>query len=771
MSPMQIVRAAVLASLLGSLSVGSQAQAVNQPAYLPITGAPSASPAPTAIPSIIVTPSTAGTPTPGQPAPAPGQADLQPADASSLTRARQRPNEFQRFVESTTGVTLPIFGEGFFASGAQTFAPVDRVPVPADYVLGPGDELYIRGWGNVDVDVRAAIDRNGQIHIPRIGTLTVAGLRASEVEGRLHTQISRIFKGFSLNVTLGQLRSIPVFVVGQAHRPGSYTVGSLATLVNAVFASGGPGPNGSLRRVQLKRGNATVTELDLYDFIVHGDKSMDARLQAGDTIVYLPAGPRVAVLGAVDTPAVYELKPQGSPLSEVLALAGGQRAHTNSQRALLERIDPTQAKAPRQVQALALPGALPAVLRDGDVITMLQVEAQFANAVTLRGNVADALRYPYTAGMRVSHLIPERDALITKDYFVKKNKLVQFLDARKSATLGETEETVRNLVDEPNWEYATVERLDTDRITTRLLPFNLARAVIQKDPEHDLVLQPGDVVTIFGSKDIRRPQARGSRLVRVEGEVDRPGVYQLNPGETLPALLGRAGGITSQAYLFGTEFSRESTRQKQRKALDEALRRLETNLSAASMRQAASLSNTDPASAMRLQAADEAARKSQLDRLRALQPNGRIALELDPDIRALDALPPLPLEDGDVVYIPPRPGFVFAVGAVANENALLWRSGRTVRQYLGVAGINPEADEANIFVVRADGSVAHSRDGSSFFGGNRLMSLPLLPGDTLVVPDLSNRETPWNAFVRGAKDWTQILSNFGLAAAAIKTLR
>lgn len=780
---MQIARAIVAASLLWGLLGGAGGQVNNQPGSAPGTVAPGLVPAPSTpaptmgIPLIVGGQATMpdGTPAPGQPAvptsTRPAAGDQSGLDPTSPVRLRPRNNEFQRFVESTTGVALPVFGEGFFAAGSQTFAPVDRVPVPADYVLGPGDELYIRGWGNVDVDVRAMIDRNGQIHIPRVGTVTVAGLRASEVEGRLHTQVSRVFKGFTLNVTLGQLRSIPVFVVGQAQRPGSYTVGSLATLVNAVFASGGPGPNGSLRRVQLKRGNATVAELDLYDFIVHGDKSKDARLQAGDTIVYLPAGPRVAVLGAVDTPAVYELKPAGSPLSEVLTLAGGQRAHTNTHRALLERIEPAQAKAPRQVLALALPSALPTMLRDGDVITMLPVESQFANAVTLRGNVADALRYPYTPGMRVSQLIPERDALITKDYYLKKNKLVQFLEVKRPTTLGETEETVRNLVDEPNWEYATVERLDTDRITTRLLPFNLARAVIQKDPEHDLLLQPGDVVTIFGSKDIRGPQARGSRLVRVEGEVDRPGVYQLLPGETLPALLVRAGGITGQAYLFGTEFARVSTRRKQRQALDDALRRLEASLSAAGTRQAANLSNTDPAAAARLQAAEEEARKSQLNRLRALQPNGRIALELEPDIRTVDALPALPLEDGDVVYVPTRPGFVFAVGAVANENALLWRQGRTVRQYLNVAGINPDADESNIFVVRADGSVVHGRDSSTFFSGNRLMNLALLPGDTLVVPDLANRETPWNAFVRGAKDWTQILSNFGLAAAAIKTLR
>jgi len=698
------------------------------------------------------------------------------ADAPPAPPTPAQPNEFQRFVNANTGQTLVLFGNSYFApGGAAHFAPIERLPVPADYALGPGDELHLRGWGTVDIDLRTVVDRNGQINIPRVGTVGVAGIRAGEVEAHLRTQIARVFKGFSLNVTLGQLRSLQVFVVGQAQYPGTYTLPSLSTLVNAIFASGGPGPNGSMRRVLLKRAGQTVAELDLYDFVVRGERGQDQRLQNGDVIVYQSAGPRVAVLGAVDTPAIFELKPTGSSAAEVLALAGSGRAVADVQQALLERIEPGNPKAPRRVLGINLAQAQDVALRDGDVITVKPVAPQFSNAVTLRGNVAEPLRYPFAQAMRISDLIPERDALITKDYYLRKNRLVQYLGAANpsTATLAQTEQTVRNLVDEPNWEYATIERLDRDRISTRLLPFNLGKAVLGKDPEHDLLLEPGDVVTIFGTKDIRGPQARTSRLVRVEGEVDRPGVYQLQPGESLKSLMARAGGFTRQAYLFGTEFSRESTRARQREALQDAIRRLEVSSSAAGARQAANLSGADAAAAARLQAAEDEARRTQLNRLRNLRPNGRIALELSPSIARLDELPDLPLEDGDAIVVPARTGFVFAVGAVANENALLWRSGRTVKQYLAAAGINPEADEDNVFVVRADGSVKHSRDSSGFWFSSRtqLQGLELAPGDTIVVPDLLNRETPWNAFVRGAKDWTQILSNFGIAAAAIKTLR
>jgi protein involved in polysaccharide export with SLBB domain len=776
-------------------------------------------------PSALGTPSIV-TPAPLRPERTDTTNDKQPRTfETAVPNAPRQPNEFQRFVFTTTGQALPLFGTSYFATSSipHNFAPVERIPVPADYALGPGDELQLRGWGTVDIDLKVVVDRNGQISIPRVGTVGVAGIRAGEIESHLRQQIERVFKGFQLSVTLGQLRSIQVFVVGQAQHPGSYTLSSLSTLVNAIFASGGPAPNGSMRRVQLRRGGQTLAELDLYDFIVRGERGHDQRLQNGDVIVYQTAGPRVAVLGAVDTPAIFELKPTGGPASEVLALAGGSRAMADLQQALLERIEPAYPKAPRTVQNVNLQRAQELTLRDGDVLTVKAVAPQFANAVTLRGNVAEPLRYPHTPGMRISQLIPERDALITRDYHLRKNRLVQYLTAPKTAidqspnlpaspltpgearlpqqqnspfqqdptaltmrllaereptdrnrsSLSQTERTVRNLVDEPNWEYATIERLDKDRITTRLLAFNLGRAVLNKDPEHDLLLEPGDVVTIFGTKDIRGPQARSSRLVRLEGEVDRPGVYQLQPGESLKGLVARAGGVTGQAYLFGTEFSREATRARQRDSLQDAIRRLEVSSSAAGARQAANLSGTDAAAAARLQAAEDEARRSQINRLRNLQPNGRIALELSPSIAKADELPDLPLEDGDAIMVPSRPGFVFAVGAVANENALLWRPGRTVKQYLAAAGVNPEADEDNIFVVRADGSVKHNRDRSGFWfsGGGQLQSLELAPGDTIVVPDLMNRETPWTAFVRGAKDWTQILSNFGIAAAAIKTLR
>jgi protein involved in polysaccharide export with SLBB domain len=691
-----------------------------------------------------------------------------PTLGAGTLRTRATQNEFQRFVQASTGQRLPLFGARYFNNGStRTFAPSNNGPVPADYVLGPGDELQVRAWGAVDVDLRVEINRNGQVSLPKVGTFGLAGARFTDAEQILRAQIGRIYKNFSLNVTMGRLRSVPIFVVGQAMRPGNFTVSSLSTLVNVVFASGGPGPNGSMRRIQLKRDGRVVTELDLYDFIVNGNKDADVRIQPDDTLVYLPTGPQVALLGSLDVPAVYELKSTTENISQLLSYGGGTHASTNAQTALLERIDASNAKAPRTVSGVDLSAAATTTLRDGDILTLFGVAPQFANAVTLRGNVAAPLRYPFTPGMRVSSVIPDRDALVTPDYYIRKNRLVQFVETR-DITENKLERDIRNLIDEPNWEYAAIERLNTDRITMKLIPFNLAKAVIEHDPGNDLDLQAGDVITIFSRTDIVNPINSKTRLVRVEGEVKSPGIYPVNKGETLPNLIAKAGGTTDEAYLYGLDFSREETRRAQAKAIAEAVRRLEGQLASGSADQIANTVATDAASVMQFRLAQLENRKSQLNNFRSVKPNGRISLELEPTIKSITGLPELTLEDGDRVRIPHRPAFIFTVGAVANTNGQIWRAGRKLGQYLDDAGVEPDADEANIFVQRADGSIVHNNRRSWY---NSIEKIELMPGDTVVVPEKSNRETFWTSLTRGLKDWSQILYQFGLSAAAIKTLR
>lgn len=763
---------------------------------------------------------------------------LRQEDELELQRRRleppPKPSEFQKFVESATGRLLPVFGASFFTE-ADTRGTPNTVPVSGDYLIGPGDELIIRAWGAIDIDYRATVDRNGQINLPKVGSFSVAGVKASEIERHLRGQVGRVFTNFNLNVTLGQLRGLTVFVVGPAQRPGVYTLPSQATVLSAIVAAGGPGPNGSMRKLSVRRDGRTVSELDVYDFLVQGDKSKDIQLAAGDVVVFQPVGPRVALTGALETPAIYELKSPQEPLRELLRYAGGAPVLASRTRGQLERIDPTQQKATRVVEQFKLDEAgLGKPVRDGDVVTLLEISPQFANAVTLKGHVAQPLRYPHSPGMRISDLIPDKDALISPDFYRRKNLLVQVLPPEDSAgdprriaqserdplmpsqdgrgprepadsqerremrdsrvqperrdpslpaqrqfqreqpqdlepTVPARRRPPTTLFDELNWDYAVIERLNEADLKTEVIPFNLGKAVIQRDPTHNVELKPGDVVTVYSQKDLRVPVSRQTRLVSVEGEVAAPGVYQLRPGETLKGLLDRVGGFTDHAYVYGLEFSREETRQRQRENLNAAMTRLQALSATQAARDAAN--RRDDQRADTSAAVSNAATQAQLARLAQLQPNGRIALELQPDVRSVAALPDVPLEHGDRIIVPPRPGFVTVAGAVVNNNAFLWKQGRTAGDYVRLAGLDEAADTSNMFVLRADGTVTSANERRGFFGYGGIDSQVLQPGDAVVVPNQLDYETWGRALVRNLKDWSQIFSQFGLGAAAIQTLR
>lgn len=694
-------------------------------------------------------------------------------EASPHVRPTMRtalPSQFQHFVQEATGRLLPVYGSELFEL-SQTYAPDATLPAPAEYVLGPGDEVRVQVWGAVDYSGSHTIDRNGQITLPKVGVFTLAGVPVRDLESVLRSQLNKVFTNFSVNANLGRLRSIQVYVVGQAQQPGTYSLSSLSTLVNALFASGGPTTNGSMRNIQLKRAGKTISTVDLYDFIAKGDRGRDLPLQAGDVIVIPPVGPRVAITGALDQAAIYELKsgPINTTVGDILSLSGGVPALASTRKALVERIAPEK-NPPRQVQDLVLDAeGLKQPLRDGDVLTLLPISPAFANAVTLQGTVAAPLRYRWFEGMKILDLIPERDALITPDYYKRKNLLVQNDDAAHEAG-GKVANRVRAMVDQINWEYAVIERMDRNTLTTELIPFNLGKAVLQHDPAHNLPLQPGDVVTILSQNDLRLPQDRQTRLVRVEGEVGAPGVYQAAAGETLPQLLLRIGGLTPQAYVFGTELDRESVRTRQQENLDILIRRLEAQAQAQSSSVTANLGADRAAQAQVLQQQQQAQLKSQIERLKSFKSNGRLALELDPQAQTLAALPPLPLEDGDRILIPAVPGFVSAFGSVNNENVFIHKPGKTVGDVLKSAGLTEDAEPDQAFVLRADGSIMARRDHSGLFGGG-FESTRVMPGDTVVVPAQMDRESRYNFATRALKDWTQIFSNFGLGLAAIKAIK
>lgn len=759
------------ASTVVSLTPADDNQAANVSVIIPPLSAPTDSQAAqTGRPPAGKKPDMAG----GKPLPSPA-----PRPTTSA------PDQFQRFIEAATGERLAHFGHELFDGPPSTFAPLNDVPVPADYVIGPGDELLVRLSGAVELDAQASVDRNGQIRLSRIGTIPVTGVRVAEIEPYLREKIGRLYKNFSLSVSLGKLRAMQIYVMGQARQPGAYVVSSMSTLVSALFASGGPSATGSMRHIKLLRKDRQISELDVYALINQGDKSADRPLQPGDVIVIPPAGPRVALLGAYNRPAIYELRQDGETIAEVLAYGGGLPVTARPQTALLERIA-TERGGKRAVEEINLAsGADRYLLKNGDMLSLLPISLGIDNAVTLRGHVAMPLRHPYRAEMRIRDLIPDAQTLLTAEYLQQKNDLVGYrhgyLSERDKPADDPEQEAVheqqrqqqrgqeerqrllqQRLAAEINWDYAVIERLNPTTLTTELLPFNLGKAVHQGDPAHDLVLKPGDVVTVFSKKDLGVPHGKDSHMVRLEGEVAVPGIYQALPGETLRELLVRIGGLSPDAYLLGARFFREGVRQEQQRRWDESLNQLAADVERIGSRK---IQEASEASAVSAAAVNVESQRRLVERLRAIRPEGRIILKLPSEGTKIADLPDIPLEDGDRFEVPKTPPFVTVMGQVYSPGSFVFERDHRVADYLRLAGgPTAQANDDDIHVIHPNGTVTSSRQNGWLESG--LEGRILSPGDTIFVPEELDRFS-WR---KELKDWTAILYQFGLGAAALKTI-
>jgi protein involved in polysaccharide export with SLBB domain len=829
---------------------------------------------------------------------APGQtySDLESQSRQASTRNRtlarlaslpEPLTEFQKFVASTTGQILPIFGASLFQNVPSTFAPLDNAPVPPDYVIGPGDELRIRVWGQVNFQANVRVDRSGEVYMPvsQIGPVHVAGLQYSELQSHLREAVGRVYRNFELLADVGQIRAIQVYVAGQARRPGVYTVSSLSTLIDALFSSGGPSVQGSLRKIQLRRGDETVTELDLYDFLTRGDKSKDVKLLSGD-IIFIPAvGPQAAVNGSARNPGIYELKANES-LNDLIADAGGASTIASDARVSIERIVDHNERHAMEVAYDAQ--GLATTLADGDLVRILAMVPQYKQTVTLRGNIANPGRFAWKPGMRISDLIPDKESLLTRNYWWKRTQLGlpapefeptagfsemrqpidnhpitmrpseaperygqpsqfgtgagltqdpngyglqqnqynnqqtsqpgsvpnqvgqppsqygapidqygnpqtqqnqfgvqqpgQTLNAQQRAgasSLGaeqgelpsrfprSTPRTeIRLDVPEIDWDYAVIQRLDSTNLKTILVPFDLGKLVLQHDASQNLELQPGDVVSILSEADIRMPIAQQTKLVRLEGEFAHAGSYTVQPGETLRQLVERAGGLTANAYLYGSEFTRESTRRAQQSRLDEYIQDLDLRIQRSNLALAAS-GGTGGQQDIPGGTYAQNSERELVTRLRQLRATGRIVLQFTPDTGGTSGLPDITLEDGDRFVIPPVPASINIVGAVNDQNSFLYARDSRVGRYLQMAGgLTRDADKKREFVIRANGEVV-GYDAAKGVWGNEFNNLPLFAGDTVVIPEKTFKPP----LVRGFLEWSQVFSQLALGSAAIAVLQ
>jgi len=634
------------------------------------------------------------------------------------------------FAASTLAVSKDVkqFGYDLFIQPPSTFAPVDQVPVGPDYVIGPGDEIRITVWGKIEGQWNVIVDRDGNISLPKVGILGVAGLSFKELKELLSKGLSKYYIGFEMNVSMGALRTIRVYVVGNAERPGAYTISSLSTMINALFEAGGPSKTGTMRDIQLKRNGQTVVHFDLYDFLLKGDKTKDSRLLPEDVIFIPPVGSVTAVEGNVNNPAIYELKGE-TKISQLIELAGGLNTIAFGGRMQVERIRDNNLQVVFEAD-LNNVNDKDISLQPGDVIKIFAIVPD-RKIIKVTGAVQREGEYGFSPNITVRDLLALAGGL-------------------KYYAYGKEAELIR--------VYVTDKGPKTEKIIV-----NLEKA-LAGDPESNIQMKENDYLSVRTV-----PEWQLYETVTISGEVKFPGVYSIQKGEKLSALIERAGGYTDKAYIKGAVFTRDSLRELQQKQIDEMLDRLERELMSVGTAEIATAITPEEA---QIKETEIRQRREFIAKLRTVKASGRMAIRIDqPEV--LKKTPyDLELGEGDSLLVPPDPQSVQVIGSVFNQTAFVYDKEKSYSAYIALAGgFTENADKGNIYILKADGTAVRPDKGILGISWNRdskrweFGSRSLDPGDTIVVPEQLERIS----WLREIKDLTQIL--FQIAAATAIVIR
>lgn len=551
------------------------------------------------------------------------QADqLLSAEGKDLVKPA-KPGEFERYVETAMGRKVPRFGANLLTQAQRDFAVPAQATIPPDYPINVGDTVSVSLSGSIEGSADFVVDTNGRINIPKVGTVTLAGVRYRDLRDRISQAIGRQYRGYEVSVSIKKLRGLRVYVTGFANNPGAYSLNSLSTMVNAVLAAGGPNAGGSFRSVQLIRNGQVVADYDLYDLIRSGDRSRDPILHNEDVLFIPPVGAQAAVIGSVNEEAIYELKP-GETLADAMRYAGGANVLGDASRLILYRLSDKQALGSRQIAIAEAKG--------------------------------------FTA-------------------------------------------------------------------------------------------EPGDIIQVLSQGSLVQPLERQQVVVRLEGEVNRPGNYYVAPNTPLSQVIELAGGLTPRAYVYGTKLTRSSVAAQQRISFKDAIDQFEMALTTAPLTAGALGAGANRAEQLQ-------AGRQILAKLRNAEPDGRLVLPIPYGAAALPG--DLLLENNDQIIIPPVIATVGVFGSVYRPASFLLDQAKPprVRDIVEKAGgVQRAGDRGSIFLVRANGEVVTRRRGA--------MGARLQPGDIVFVPV----KTQSTSLLEKISAVTQIIYQLGLGAAAVAALK
>lgn len=671
---------------------------------------------------------------------------------------------------------LTQFGYDFFEASPDAFPdahrPLTDVPVGDDYILGPGDEFTIHLWGKVEDEYPVSVSPEGAVVIPRIGSMTVAQLTFKEVKQLLQRKFKEYYPHFSMSLTMDRLRTIQVFVVGEVQRPGTYGISGLATIIDALYASGGPRKTGSLRNIKVTRNGKTLTTLDLYSFLIDGHKGEDIRLRSGDTVLVPVIGAVAGIAGNVRRPAIYEMK-KVTTIGQLFDLSGGVMPTGHLQNVVVERIADNRRRIIKSFNLENSHGSssdpLDDLLVDGDVVKVFPVHRQMRRVVFLEGHVKYPQEYEYRPGMRVADLISSYEMLLPEPYLQRAEiirlappdlhpEIIEFAlgalldgDASQNIALQDMDRViVYDISEKMNLPQVTINGAVRQPGTYRLhqgmrvkdlifradnlLPgaymekASLARVAVGKEhtevvtiefspveaisgnPTDDIELKPFDSIYI---REIPRYNEAMERKVTLEGEFRFPGEYAFTKGERLSSVIARAGGLTDESYLFGAVYLREDVKALQKKRINEYIGQLEEEVLTLTSQSAETSLQQDEAEII-LKALTS--KKMLLEKMRSSEPTGRMIVDLEKVVYEPGSDQDLKVQPGDRLIVKKRPDYVNVLGEVYNPTALLVTGKRSAGYYLNqVGGVTDNAEDDQMYLVKANGTVI-SKSQEGFWG-------------------------------------------------------
>lgn len=537
----------------------------------------------------------------------PSSASSQPSTYNAPNVIQPRPAAASEAKSSTTAVTR--FGLDLFAGSPTTFAPVSNVPVPADYTIGAGDEIVIQLFGKENATHRLRVNRAGTINFPSLGPMQVAGMSFSEVRDSLNQRVKEQMIGVRSDISMGEMRTMQIFVMGDAYKPGAYTVSALTTISQAIYYSGGFSDSGALRNVQLKRNGNVVRSLDMYDLLLKGDARNDVRLLPGDVVFIGPVGDTVAIKGEVNRPAIYETKP-GETYQDLLEMAGGFSANAYRQQVQVKRFAATGA---RDIITLNFAQARDrkAKVAQGDVVTVQKQSDELVNYVQIEGDVRHPGFVEWKVGLRVADLFQSMDSAFNSTADVNYALVVREINAQRDIEVLQislakailSPNSVDNLTLQSRDRVLVFNRLSNKSIDSLLQDESHAKSLEQAkqqavEQQRDALSQGGvareELKILSQEKSLSVEQLQRLRkntrtalltpvllklqqqsrlglppqIAEVTGEVKYPGRYPITDKMTVSQLLEAAGGLTFGAFTINAELARQVINTEERSTID-----------------------------------------------------------------------------------------------------------------------------------------------------------------------------------------------------------